>query len=332
MLPSTLKLTLEQSALVPIYKEKWKKILISSEVIDRSKAKANTILLYRSIGLSKPKIIFVDTPYIAINIIFKDFFKLVLKTLTKEQLNFSILWEMLDGFWGGSVWGKIHNINRHKLSIEDCLKQLSILEKLTETEYGNYKKLSIQKSDCLEPLSILKKLTEKFGINTIFKIEEYGIYQINTHKSHITLSEEVFLYFDKVWNEVEEKIIINLVSQAYRQLKTLIEQHFPMNQQLPDYDILSLIDRCLWRLLENHYVRGCYGEWIPSLSIAYGFYYDFCYSVLGVTSLKKDLEILQDFFLNCYWIFPFKDVCLISGRPSKNKLMKLGISTIDFLK
>ena len=58
----SIMLTLEQLALIPIYKEKWKKILISSDIIDRSKAKANTILLYRSIGLSKPQIIFVYTP------------------------------------------------------------------------------------------------------------------------------------------------------------------------------------------------------------------------------------------------------------------------------
>ena len=88
MLPSTLMLTLEQSALIPIYKEKWKKILISSDIIDRSKAKANTILLYRSIGLSKPQIIFVDTPYIAVDIILKEFWKLVLENHTDTTASF----------------------------------------------------------------------------------------------------------------------------------------------------------------------------------------------------------------------------------------------------
>ena len=291
-------LTLEQSALIPIYKEKWKKILISSDIIDRSKAKANTILLYRSIGLSKPQIIFVDTPYIAVDIILKEFWKLVLENHTDKQLHSGIMWEILYEIWGGSVWGRLDRFPRPELSIEGRL----------------------------EDLSILKRLTSKFSLDTNFQINQYGIYQINTPKSRLNLSEEVFLYFEQLWKEVESKTIRNLVSQAFRQLKALIEQYFPPNQRLSDSDVLGIIDRCLWRMLENHYIRTCHGTWSPSLSIAYGCYYDLCYSVLGVSGLKKDLEILQDFFLNCYWIFPFKDVCLISGRPSKNKLIELGIS------
>lgn len=286
MSQSTLLLTPEQSALIPIYKEKWKKILVSSDIIDRSKAKTNVILLYRYIGLPKPNIIFVDTPYIAIELILKKCLELFFRKYAKEQLHWTIMWDVFCGTWGGSVWSK--------LSYSD------------------------------NP-DILQKLTEKFHIESNFQIKEHGIYTIKTPTSHLTLSEEVFLYFEQLWKEVEVKIIRDLISYTRRKLETLIEQYFPRNQRLSDYEIFDLVDRNLWRILENHYVRYD-GMRLPKLSIAYGFYYDLCYSVLGVINLKKDFEILQDFFLNCYWIFPFKDVCLISGRPSKNKLMKLGIS------
>lgn len=156
MPPSTLLLTPEQSALISIYKEKWKKILVSSDIIDRSKAKANAILLYSFIRLPKPKIIFVDTPYIAIELILKECLDLFLRKYTTEQLHWSILWDVLSETWGGSVWSNL--------------------------SYSN------------SP-NILKKLTEKFYIESNFQIKEQGIYTIKTTNSHLTFSEEVFFIF-----------------------------------------------------------------------------------------------------------------------------------------
>ncbi len=61
------KLTPEQEALIPVYREKWKKIALSTERIDRNKAAEAVELLYYLICKEKPKISFYESPYEALN-------------------------------------------------------------------------------------------------------------------------------------------------------------------------------------------------------------------------------------------------------------------------
>ncbi|MDZ8184180.1 MAG: hypothetical protein RMX96_04865 [Nostoc sp. ChiSLP02] len=357
-------LTVEQSALIPIYKEKWQKIFINSDIIDRSKARANTLSLYRAAELSKPKIIFVDTLYIALDIIIKEFVNLVLNKHTGEHLIWGILFDILCKLWGGSIWTIIDRNEFKKICTEisstdefaeyffDLIPSLSatmrgeqnldfscpsLAKQEREVERVKFAELRLNKDD-LERLNILKGLTDYqswnhhdvfFDTKEPIEFKNFRIDNINIPSSNRTLFQEIFGYFMQIWDERERIIIRDLLKQSRLQLQSLIKQYFPLNQ-LEEYDFFKIIDRYLGIILENHYIRGNEGMWLPKLSIAYGCYYDFCYSVLGVNSLHKELEVLEDFFLNCYWIFPFQDVCLISGRPSKNKLMKLGISPTKF--
>lgn len=57
------KLTPEQEALIPVYVEKWLKIALSTEPIDREKAAEAVKEGYCLVGLPIPKIIFSDSPY-----------------------------------------------------------------------------------------------------------------------------------------------------------------------------------------------------------------------------------------------------------------------------
>lgn len=52
------KLTPEQEALIPVYREKWRKIAFSTERIDREKVTESVKAAYALIGISTPKIIF----------------------------------------------------------------------------------------------------------------------------------------------------------------------------------------------------------------------------------------------------------------------------------
>lgn len=57
------KLTPAQEALIPQYREKWQKIAISTERIDRQKATEAIDAAYAAIGLYKPRLLFYDSPY-----------------------------------------------------------------------------------------------------------------------------------------------------------------------------------------------------------------------------------------------------------------------------
>ncbi|OUL20472.1 hypothetical protein BV378_29075 [Nostoc sp. RF31YmG] len=60
------KLTPQQEALIPVYRDKWRKIALSTERIDREKAAEAVKLVYAAMQEEEPEIIFVDSLYSAI--------------------------------------------------------------------------------------------------------------------------------------------------------------------------------------------------------------------------------------------------------------------------
>jgi hypothetical protein len=65
------KLTPEQEALIPVYREKWRAIALSTERIDREKAAEVLKATYTTIGKQQPEIIFCESPYAGLKIILK---------------------------------------------------------------------------------------------------------------------------------------------------------------------------------------------------------------------------------------------------------------------
>lgn len=57
------QLTPEQEILIPVYQEKWRKIALSTERIDREKAASAVKEAYAVCNLHEPEIIFCDSPY-----------------------------------------------------------------------------------------------------------------------------------------------------------------------------------------------------------------------------------------------------------------------------
>ena len=67
------KLTPEQAALIPVYREKWRARSLSTGPINRSQAAETIKSAYSAIGLKAPEIIFVDRPYEAAHLILSRF-------------------------------------------------------------------------------------------------------------------------------------------------------------------------------------------------------------------------------------------------------------------
>ncbi|GET38460.1 hypothetical protein MiSe_32180 [Microseira wollei NIES-4236] len=59
----------EQEALIPVYREKWRQIALSSKPIDREKAAEAIKSAYIAIGYKQPRILFFDSPSAAIETI-----------------------------------------------------------------------------------------------------------------------------------------------------------------------------------------------------------------------------------------------------------------------
>lgn len=60
------QLTPEQKALIPVYMEKWERIILSTKPIDYQKATEAIKLAYATVGRKKPIIIFCSSPFAAL--------------------------------------------------------------------------------------------------------------------------------------------------------------------------------------------------------------------------------------------------------------------------
>ncbi len=69
------KLTPQQTALIPVYQEKWRKIALSTEPIDREKAAQSVRFAYAALGYKEPQIIVCDRPCAAFDRIFIPIFQ-----------------------------------------------------------------------------------------------------------------------------------------------------------------------------------------------------------------------------------------------------------------
>jgi hypothetical protein len=80
------KLTPEQEALIPVYREKWRAIALSTERIDREKAAEAVKAGYIAIRKQEPEIIFCDSPYAGLKIVIQRQLKQRLNTEFYKQL------------------------------------------------------------------------------------------------------------------------------------------------------------------------------------------------------------------------------------------------------
>ena len=72
----------EQQELIPVYREKWRKIALSTERVDEEKATEAIKAAYQWLNREEPLIEFFDSPYIA----FKE-----INEIGADSLYFSIL-------------------------------------------------------------------------------------------------------------------------------------------------------------------------------------------------------------------------------------------------
>jgi len=104
------KLTPEQAALIPVYREKWRAIALSTGPINRSQAAETVKSAYSAIGLKAPEIIFVDRPYEAADLILSRFdnpsseLRSQFETKLRSQLE-----KQLRGYLGSQLESELQN-------------------------------------------------------------------------------------------------------------------------------------------------------------------------------------------------------------------------------
>ncbi|MEG4033631.1 hypothetical protein QUA03_07380 [Microcoleus sp. S36b_A4] len=104
------KLTPEQAALIPVYREKWRARSLSTGPINRSQAAETVKSAYSAIGLKAPEIIFVDRPYEAADLIVSRFDnpRSQLRSQFETKLR-SPLEKQLQGYLGSQLETELQN-------------------------------------------------------------------------------------------------------------------------------------------------------------------------------------------------------------------------------
>ena len=136
------KLTPEQQALIPFYREKRKKIALSTESIDKERAAEAVELLYYLICKEKPKILFYESPYQALNQSFNKewggyigFLDDYLQNQFRNQIESSLwrtIWEELNDKIVNELWG-IWKLNLFIQLERDIGNQMELIEEYTDS-------------------------------------------------------------------------------------------------------------------------------------------------------------------------------------------------------
>ncbi|MEH2404154.1 DUF6745 domain-containing protein [Nostoc sp.] len=121
------KLTLEQEALIPVYREKWRAIALSTERIDKDKAAEAVKAGYIAICKQEPEIIFCDSPYAGLKIVIHKQLKHLLNSEFYNQLLYKFTNEL-----SSQVEWQLNN--QLQLQLLFMLPYLTILEDILRDE------------------------------------------------------------------------------------------------------------------------------------------------------------------------------------------------------
>ncbi|MEH2215119.1 DUF6745 domain-containing protein [Nostoc sp.] len=122
------KLTPEQEALIPVYREKWRAIALSTERIDREKAAEAVKISYVAIRKQEPEIIFCDSPYAGLKIVIQKQLKHRLNTEFHNQL----LYQFRNELRSQVAWQLESQLMEQLVTV--VLPDLTILEDILRVE------------------------------------------------------------------------------------------------------------------------------------------------------------------------------------------------------
>lgn len=160
------KLTLEQEALIPVYREKWRAIALSTEPIDRQKAKEAVFAAYAAIGKPEPKVLFCDSPQAVPKILTSLLkrqlgkFEWLLKTYSDSQL-LEQQWKELGGSLRDQLVQMYSQLRKQLVEQLHWQLQMRLAAPLREQSYEQqlweqlqlHEQLGQQLQDCISPES-----------------------------------------------------------------------------------------------------------------------------------------------------------------------------------
>ena len=144
------KLTLEQEALIPVYRLKWRSIALSTEPIDRQKAAEAIKAAYAADGsFFEPEILFEDSPNAALKTLKHQ--RRSQQLLRVEQLSGFKIVSQLEKQLGSQLRDSVSQQLRSQLPQQVYSQLRSQLDRVVSSQPGRYRRHVNQFGGCIQP-------------------------------------------------------------------------------------------------------------------------------------------------------------------------------------
>jgi len=281
-------LTTEQKALIPIYREKWRKNIVSTNPINREKAKAAVNAVYSAMGKKKPEILFLSSPDAIKEIVGSRSPQRLVQTLGAPLLS-SLqieLSEKLESQIDNELWQQLEN----DLPNEQLLRLMFIWQ----DALGKHAEL-------------LGQLWAEWQGGILRQIWEKQQNHLRQQIRQFPGGEPLIKLGDLMWEQVGEPLSRQLNRNLWELLASQpLMQEWEENIRQPLQQIggaMGLVSNISQNLTAS------------SIEMI-----DFCISVLGCSYDQQKWLALQDLVKECGFVLQLENTCLVCENPMKLSL------------
>jgi len=283
-------MTPAQEELIPVYWEKWRKIILSTAPTDRKKAAEAVKNVYTLMGKPEPEIRFFASPKAGKLAIFNQAPEQLAKELGSPLFTIPLSLEMLGEIQqetGKKIWEKFQS---KWLLSESNLPPM------------------------FQPMVVaIQQLGEE-----ISPVEWQKLEDLQEQLRQQIIQEWWPQYRGKLWEQMRQQpggeILVQLGDYLWQNLgERVLEETLnqPLLQQW-ETDLKRSLHPWL-RIIDG--IGLGYSILRPHVDASNVAMIDFCVSVLGWKCDRHKWEVLQSLVTECGWVFPFEKICIVSDRP-----------------
>jgi hypothetical protein len=306
MLPIEL-FTPEEQAQIPAFKEKWRKIVLSTERVDRAQAEAAIRHLCKLHCKQPPEIIFCQSPIEAAQkltqiveaVSHPTFFNEIVKGENTDMPSLLAGNQIVSGIFETRALVKKANKRKKR----DVLFQILLS---SQAKYQkSYKELTRRAGKQIKS----ERLNFASTFKMLFKPEEHAFSQVAANSSsELTQSSKESWYMGLVGGILRFFLKQTLTAQALGEISD--PRWTAAIERLVQLQIYSILQG------RTHSINN-----FPSSSGAlYAGIADFCDAVISAPKQPEKQNAVRAVFEQCSWLFSIEGICYICDRPTTLKL------------
>ena len=285
-------LTSEQEAQIPVYREKWRKIELATEQMDREQAEAAVKNFYRAIDKKEPSVWIFTSPAAA---------KLELLSRSPSQLATQLGYSFLDVSLNSELHAEITKQLEPQLYAQ--LQQKLQINSEQNPQFQQFQLIGI----------VLQELQNELSEEQLEHLQQFW-QQLSSWEHFWEQQQEwirgellklpggdfVVHVGDSLWDNLGEPIAEEIGRQP------LIQE---WEEQLREFSLPWL------QIGKGIELMSRFASF--NLQMTFPSLIDFCVDVLNCQVDARKWSALKSVIKNCGWIAPFEKTCLVFDRPTK---------------